>query len=504
MLRLTHVGRRMCGGTLVAAIVLAPGLAFGEDPPGEVWRGLLAQDAAAGGTSPLLAPAAPVPGIPEDLPCPDCAPPKRPLWGFAELMIVQLIPSAINNGLRDAEWARISPDSWYNNMVYPWKWDDNAFLNNQFSHPYHGNLYFNAARSNGFNFWASAPWAFGGSAMWELYGESWAPSPNDLWNTSLGGIALGETLFRLSNLTLDNTATGSERVWREIGGVLLNPIGGFNRLIEGKMNDVTANPTTWRPGFIQAAFDLGYRRIGDDDDVLGDLEEDQVFIQARLFYGDLMKDIVKSPFSHFRLAAELSNKESQGERGRLSQLTARGTLAGVTLGGDENGKSQHRLGALMRYEYYNNPAYEFGGQSFAGGWFGRFGEGTFQTRTEALLAFYPIAATRSDYFITEEGRDYDYGIGGGMSLSASFIWWPRVFLTLGYVGVNVNTLDGEESEHWQGGGMAELRVQITKSLGVGSRYFNYHRKSVYEGQPSVELNSPSLSFYVGLAVPAAQ
>ena len=52
--------------------------------------------------------------------------------------------------LRDKEWAMFTLQSWADNIKYPWQWDNNAFLNNQFSHPYHGNLYFNSARTNGY------------------------------------------------------------------------------------------------------------------------------------------------------------------------------------------------------------------------------------------------------------------------------------------------------------------------------------------------------------------
>lgn len=44
-------------------------------------------------------------------------------------------------------------------------WDNDVFIMNMFAHPYHGNLYFNVARSNGMNFWESAPNALGGSLM---------------------------------------------------------------------------------------------------------------------------------------------------------------------------------------------------------------------------------------------------------------------------------------------------------------------------------------------------
>src|SRR6267142_536953 len=189
------------------------------------------------------------------LPCPDCNPPKRFWPGFGEVMIVQFIPWSVNSVIRDAEWAKIGPSVWATNLENPWVWDNNKFLNNQFSHPYHGSLYFNAGRTNGYSFWQSVPWAFGGSLMWEEFFEGWAPSPNDWFNTSLGGITLGEMLFKVSSLTLDNRATGSERMWREIGATALNPVRGFNRLYRGEMNDISANPADWRPSRVFASLD---------------------------------------------------------------------------------------------------------------------------------------------------------------------------------------------------------------------------------------------------------
>jgi hypothetical protein len=43
------------------------------------------------------------------LPCPDCNRPKEFWFGFGELMIAQAVPLSINNILRDAEWAKITP-----------------------------------------------------------------------------------------------------------------------------------------------------------------------------------------------------------------------------------------------------------------------------------------------------------------------------------------------------------------------------------------------------------
>ena len=61
---------------------------------------------------------------------------------------------------------RIGIQSWKENLLNGFEWDDNQFPTNQFAHPYHGSMYFCSARANGFDFWESIPFNFAGSAMW--------------------------------------------------------------------------------------------------------------------------------------------------------------------------------------------------------------------------------------------------------------------------------------------------------------------------------------------------
>jgi hypothetical protein len=70
-------------------------------------------------------------------------------------------------------------------------WDNDQMGTNMFLHPYHGNLYYNSARSRGFNYWESGLFALGGSAMWELFMENEYPSINDIIATPIGGLSLG-------------------------------------------------------------------------------------------------------------------------------------------------------------------------------------------------------------------------------------------------------------------------------------------------------------------------
>ncbi len=475
----------------LAVLVATPLRAQGPLPEGSLSRPW--------GPPPAVAASGPFVIGTDSLPCRDCDPPKRFWAGFGELMLVQFIPHAVNAYVRDAEWAQVSWQSIKNNVVYPWQWDDNQFLNNQFSHPYHGSLYFNAARTNGYNFWESFAWPFAGSLMWEIAGEAWAPAPNDFLNTSFGGVTLGEAFYRLSSLTLDNTATGSERTWREIGGFVLNPIRGFNRLIRGETHGQSANPPDWRPSRIVGILDLGYRRTSNafsaDSFAAGTDQWDATF---SLMYGDAVKDLGGSPFSYFALGAELAGPPVDSAR-RLNRLQVRGSLAAWPIGSS----GRHQLALLLGYDYVNNPAIEFGGQSVLGGVVSTFGApGTdWWVQTSVLLDGIIIGATQSDYYNTLEGRNYDYGPGLGGTLSARAVYKRRLQASASYLGWWIHTVDGTESAHYQDALGAEARYWFTDRWGAGVSGTHYSRHSDYTGLPNVTQEASFLRIFASAAFP---
>ena len=153
----------------------------------------------------------------------------------AEPDSLQLPPTEINNGLMAAdmalltigvwapsrilgtEWAYIGFNTIKENMKTGFVWDHDDWAMNQWGHPLHGGQFFNAARTNGYGFWGSVPITMAGSMTWELFMEAEPPSINDLISTTVGGVYMGETAYRISSMILDNTATGSERTFREIG-----------------------------------------------------------------------------------------------------------------------------------------------------------------------------------------------------------------------------------------------------------------------------------------------
>src|ERR1043165_4105300 len=71
-----------------------------------------------------------------------------------------------NRYVLNKAWVRISSQSIKNNFKYGWEWDNDRFGTNFISHPQSGSNYFNVARSNGYSFWASYPFAIFCSAQW--------------------------------------------------------------------------------------------------------------------------------------------------------------------------------------------------------------------------------------------------------------------------------------------------------------------------------------------------
>ena len=146
-------------------------------------------------------------------------------------------------------------------------WDNDFFITNLFAHPYHGNLYFNAARTNGLSFWESAPYALGGSLMWEFLGETEPPAINDIFATTMGGMAIGEMTHRLSHTMLDDRDRGFRRFLREAAATIVNPIQGLHRIISGDAWRVRRDHYLYHDYNripIDVSFSLGWRYLADD------------------------------------------------------------------------------------------------------------------------------------------------------------------------------------------------------------------------------------------------
>ena len=123
----------------------------------------------------------------------------------------------------------VSAASIRRNWHSSWVVDNDPYDVNQIGHPYAGSMYHGFARSAGLNYWESLGYSLAGSLVWEIAGETTPPSKNDQITTGVGGSFLGEALFRMANLVLEQGG-GLSPAWRELAAAAISPPTGFNRL----------------------------------------------------------------------------------------------------------------------------------------------------------------------------------------------------------------------------------------------------------------------------------
>ncbi|HEX7528059.1 MAG TPA: DUF3943 domain-containing protein, partial [Thermoanaerobaculia bacterium] len=114
------------------------------------------------------------------------APPERFFMAAGEVALVEFLPWAYDRYATKEDFAFISVASVKENFKNGFGYDRDAFNINQASHPFHGSLYFNAARSNGYGYWESGAFTLAGSFLWECCMENTQPSINDIVNTTFG------------------------------------------------------------------------------------------------------------------------------------------------------------------------------------------------------------------------------------------------------------------------------------------------------------------------------
>lgn len=425
--------------------------------------------------------------------CEDCVP-KRPITAIGQTLLINVGVNRFDAWVGGQAWARVSTRSWSRNVQLGWEWDEDGFGTNMFSHPYHGGLYFNAARANGLGFWESAPLAFLGSWTWEYLGETHRPALNDFFMTSFGGIALGEVFHRLGARIRDNTKRGGARVLREIAALPLDPWGGLNRILRGEWLRMAANPGERNPAAIVIRLGVGGRVVGDSAPGVPGTASASGMILADLDYGDPFLRPFRAPFDAFSLRAQLSPG-----RGGLTVLRGTGRLYGGAIGG-ATGWHRHQLEVNQRYEYANNPAYRFGAQSVEVGIVSRWRiRGAYHVRTRLTADAIILGAIDASSTGVGE-RTYDFGPGLGFTLAATLERSGVRYLTVSLQPGYLHSVSGATADHVISFGSLEANVPLVRGFGVGVHSGYYTRLSHYTDRPMEERAFPELRLYVSRTV----
>jgi len=382
---------------------------------------------------------------------------------------------------------RISPQTWKDNLLNGFEWDDNQFSTNQLAHPYHGSMYFASARANGFDYWESTAFSFAGSFMWEYFGEAHNASINDWISTGYGGVAFGEMLHRFSGMVLDDQAVGSGRVWREIGGLAINPMGEINRLITGEMSRVGPNPPGRDPGKFRASLRAGPRFTGEN--TLTDADTTRSFVRLRGLYGDQAGGEIHTPFDAFSFDIQFNFQDKSA----VGRAQIQGVLRSWEMKRDEKGATYFAL--MNYYDYIDTWAYVYGGQSVGGAFLTRRGSDKWTLDAGLGLNWIILGGTTSDY-ASFTGRGYDYGPGAG----------GRFFALLRRKGQNVlglesdlywlRIMNGTEADHLVRETKFTAGLPISGRIGAGAEYALYHADRHYKDYDDVSTKAPQLTAYL--------
>ncbi|SDP23642.1 protein of unknown function [Mucilaginibacter sp. OK268] len=402
-----------------------------------------------------------------------------------ELLIAELTPWIFDRYVAQKDYARISWKTVGHNLnPGSWTWDNDPFQTNQFGHPYHGSLFYSAFRSNGYTFWQSAPAAVVGSYLWETFAENQAPAPNDLINTSFGGIVLGEMTYRFSNKIVNNRQRGFKRQAREVLGFIVNPMNGLNRLLDGKWGKVYGSPKDRDSTRISAELDLGLRNVNESGKGLRAGGHFGWYGRARMLYGDPSEDL-KTPFSNIAVTAEFGQDDSTN----VNVISVYGSLAGWDISIKDNIRNLLILSA--NYDYIHNRAFFYGGQSVK---FNMLSEYRFNKNLKINTSFGAgpilLAAIPDPYLF--KGRNYDYGPGFAINGGGTISIFNKIFYGINYRGGWMITVNGNNSHYFLHAVSSELSYMFIKGFSICAEPGYFRLEGNYKDHPDVDKTYPYL------------
>lgn len=197
-------------------------------------------------------------------------------------------------------WAYISLDSMLKNLRSGFAYDIDTYRTNKLGHPYNGAIHYSIGRANGLNFLESTISSAFGSYTWEVFLESIRPSSNDLILNTLGGVTLGEILFKIGDLLVDENSSGFERIFRKSLAFILNPAYGIKALLGKSFG--AGNPQ--HKHLYDLSIPFGAYTVSND--------KPRFLIAANLEYKDFLKNDFSriSPYDWFSFDFRLGIHES--------------------------------------------------------------------------------------------------------------------------------------------------------------------------------------------------
>lgn len=386
-----------------------------------------------------------------------------------EWLLTQAFPATFNRFITKDPYSYITFKNFINHQrLSAWDWDDNQFSTNHIDHPYHGQLYFNSFRSNGYNVWESSIATAFGSYIWETAGETQAPSINDFVNTTYGGILLGEMLHRVSRNIIGKGRNGRNRKRNEFAAFLVNPVNGLNRMLDGKLGTVDEYYEV-DSSVIKASFDIGLRRFDTRFSNLLERGKTSYFARLRFDYSNGDHNF-KRPFDQFYVNLEMG----KGDSTFINAVNVHALMYGTDFFSTKRGEYYGLLTA--HYDFYNNDAFFYGAQSINYNLMGEYQYKKSSLKTNIAGGAVILAAVPDPYLLYGDSRNYNYGSGLGYRFHGDLNIGQRLLLTADYNGGVFYTISGNDSFYVLNALNLDMSVRLYNNfaLNFNSGYFSLH------------------------------
>ena len=393
---------------------------------------------------------------------------QYPLWTVAlKVTGANIFTFLVDRYFFNYDFSRVGFNSWNHNIQTGWEWDQDRFGMNFIVHPYSGSAFFNAARSSGYNFWESAPFAALGSLEWEYFGENTLPSYNDIINTTVNGIFIGEVFYRIGSDILDDQTTGFDRFFREFSVAILSPTRAFSRFTQGKMFRVTSEEV-YQQEPLNVTLTLGMREVNNGSKFL--TGPANPLFEINLDYGNPFEIRSRKPFDYFKV--RMSITQGVGRK-ILDNITGDGILFG---GNVHSGRFDMLGGGFQHFDYFDNKTFELATFGFGPGIVTKLHVNTNSNLyTNFHIGIVPLAGNSTRFGPdTLQLRDYNFGGGAEIKFESTLNLGSWVgFSLVGYY-FWIHTYVGDAEDHYIGILKPSIGLKLFNNLSIGFEHLIYY------------------------------
>lgn len=402
-----------------------------------------------------------------------------------------------------AGWTHVGPEQWLHFYERELEFDGDWYWTNFVLHPYQGSLYYMTARNCNLNQFESTMYSVLGSAIWEWFCETNAPSINDMVYTTLAAWPLGEMLHRLSfeleavhpwlRFLASPTRLYTEPVTKS------KPVGtsGNIQSFSLKTGFALENGKTYAKGYdTLSEFYPAFAKIGFD-----------------VLYNDPFTHKTTRPFEQFHLKMEgslgpgigIGYKELEKELAYDITLFTDGMLYSWNTSPKNN--TDAIIGFSMNYDFVWNSFFEF--TSIAPGISYKqrvnFEDSSFLWQNNLGLML--LGTTDFYYFrrnlVTPNGNHRSYNYNIGLELYENLAWKHANghmidFSMHAFAAYAFNDKKCDVYPGWEFYGLAQISYDfpITQKLLFGAEYNLYTKYSLYKELPNTFSLMQGVNLYI--------